>query len=265
QVQESLTIRQILPIIHLAYKPLQERMIMEDDGPPGVPEWVVTYGDMMSLLLTFFIMLVSLSEIVNDEKYRAILESIQKYTGYRTGPVSPPGKYFPMNSLVEQMSMLGAFTDSPDRGRGGIKTRSLEGDDVRVYRMREGVPVKVGQALHYRQTDIDLDEARKEKLDEIIPELAGKPNKIELRSHTSIEPLPADFPIRDKLVLTYDRGRHVMLYLIQKGIAPKRIRITAAADYEPPLKTGDEKSEQMDRLDVLLLDAFVDDYVGPRK
>ncbi|WP_339734507.1 flagellar motor protein MotB [uncultured Gimesia sp.] len=238
---------------------------MEDDDPPGVPEWVVTYGDMMSLLLTFFIMLVSLSEIVNDEKFRAVLESIQNYSGYRTGPVSPPGKYFPMNSLVEQMSMLGAFTDSPDRGRGGIKTRALEGKDVRVYRTREGVPVKVGEALHYNQTDIALDADRKEKLDEIIPELAGKPNKIELRSHTSIKPLPADCPIQDKLVLTYDRGRNVMLYLIQKGIAPKRIRITAASDYEPPLKTGDEKSEQMDRLDVLLLDAFVNDYVGPRK
>ncbi len=238
---------------------------MEDDAPPGVPEWVVTYGDMMSLLLTFFIMLVSLSEIVNDEKFRAILESIQNYTGYRTGPVSPPGKYFPMNSMIEQMSMLGAYTDSPERGRGGIKTRSIEGSDVRVYRAREGVPVKVGESLHYNQIEIDLDPTRKEKLDQIIPELAGKPNKIELRSHTSISPLPADAPVHDKLVLTYDRGRQVMLYLIQKGIAPKRIRITAAADYEPPLQTGDEKSEQMDRLDVLQLDAFVDDYVGPRK
>ncbi|WP_417388375.1 OmpA/MotB family protein [Gimesia sp.] len=238
---------------------------MEDDGPPGVPEWVVTYGDMMSLLLTFFIMLVSLSEIVNDEKYRAILESIQSYTGYRTGPISPPGKYFPMNSLVEQMSMLGAYTDSPERGRGGIKTRSLEGDDVRVYRTREGVPVQVGRTLYYNQIEIDLDPKRREKLDQMIPELAGKPNKIELRSHTSIKPLPADAPYHDKLVLTYQRGRNVMLYLIQKGIEPKRIRITSAADYEPPLQTGDEKSEQMDRLDVLLLDAFVNDYVGPRK
>ncbi|MCA9020248.1 MAG: OmpA family protein [Planctomycetaceae bacterium] len=246
-------------------KPLQEQIVMEDDGPPGVPEWVVTYGDMMSLLLTFFIMLVSLSEIVNDEKYRAILESIQSYTGYRTGPISPPGKYFPMNSLVEQMSMLGAYTDSPERGRGGIKTRSLEGDDVRVYRTREGVPVQVGRTLYYNQIEIDLDPKRREKLDQMIPELAGKPNKIELRSHTSIKPLPADAPYHDKLILTYQRGRNVMLYLIQKGIEPKRIRITAAADYEPPLRTGDEKSEQMDRLDVLLLDAFVNDYVGPRK
>ena len=235
---------------------------MEEDDPPGVPEWVVTYGDMMSLLLTFFIMLVSLSEIVNDEKYRAVLESIQKYTGYRTGPISPPGKYFPMNSLVAQMSKLGSFTDTLERGRGGIKTRGIEGNDVRVYRAREGVPVKVGESLHYNQTEIDLNPQRKKKLDQIILDLAGQPNKIELRSHTSINPLPADSPIQDKLVLTYDRGRQVMLYLIQKGIAPKRIRITAAADYELPHKTGDEKSEQMDRLEVLLLDAFADGALG---
>jgi chemotaxis protein MotB len=52
-----------------------------DDDSPGVPEWVVTYGDMMSLLLTFFIMLVSLSEVVAENKYRAILDALQKYTG----------------------------------------------------------------------------------------------------------------------------------------------------------------------------------------
>ena len=49
-------------------------MTMEEDAPPGVPEWVVTYGDMMSLLLTFFIMLVSLSEIVAE---KAISDSVR--------------------------------------------------------------------------------------------------------------------------------------------------------------------------------------------
>ena len=33
--------------------PPREEPAMEDEDP-GVPEWVVTYGDMMSLLLTFF-------------------------------------------------------------------------------------------------------------------------------------------------------------------------------------------------------------------
>ena len=65
---------------------------MDDDGPPGVPEWVVTYGDMMSLLLTFFIMLVSLSEVIAEKKYRAVLEALDQHMngGYTTAPASPP-------------------------------------------------------------------------------------------------------------------------------------------------------------------------------
>src|SRR5690606_21337153 len=59
---------------------------MDDDAPPGVAEWVVTYGDMMSLLLTFFIMLVSMSEVKEDEKYRAVMEALQHYLGYRAAP-----------------------------------------------------------------------------------------------------------------------------------------------------------------------------------
>ncbi len=50
----------------------------EDDPPPGVPEWVVTYGDMMSLLLTFFIMLVSMAEMKQDGKVRAALNALEQ-------------------------------------------------------------------------------------------------------------------------------------------------------------------------------------------
>ena len=40
--------------------------VRNEDQGGGIPEWVVTFGDMMSLLLTFFIMLVSLSEIKEE-------------------------------------------------------------------------------------------------------------------------------------------------------------------------------------------------------
>ena len=62
----------------------------EDDGGGGdIPEWVVTFGDMMSLLLTFFIMLVSLSEIKQEEKYQAMVESLTQRFGYDRSPANP--------------------------------------------------------------------------------------------------------------------------------------------------------------------------------
>ena len=38
-------------------------MLEEDDGGGGIPEWVVTFGDLMSLLLCFFVLLLSFSEM----------------------------------------------------------------------------------------------------------------------------------------------------------------------------------------------------------
>ena len=56
-------------------------MAIEEEAGPGIPEWVVTFGDMMSLLLTFFIMLVSMSELKEDERYQAMVESFRQQFG----------------------------------------------------------------------------------------------------------------------------------------------------------------------------------------
>ena len=56
----------------------------EDEGG-GIPEWVVTFGDMMSLLLTFFIMLVSLSEVKEKERYQTMVDTLQRRFGHCYG------------------------------------------------------------------------------------------------------------------------------------------------------------------------------------
>lgn len=237
---------------------------MDDDGPPGVPEWVVTYGDMMSLLLTFFIMLVSLSEVQADKKYRAVLDALQRYIGYRNGPVAPPGQHFPLNGVIEQVApMLGSFTNEDD-GTGGVKTQAVEGDDLRVFRSREGLSRRVGEPVVFSPGDASLTDAVKGQLATIAELLAGKPNKIEIRAHAAPEPLPDGSPYRDKIALTYERTRNILLFLIQQGIEPDRLRITAASDVEPLPVTAEQLSVQMDRAEILIADVFVAEYVGPR-
>ena len=55
----------------------------EASGPPveeGAPSWTVTFGDMMSLLLTFFILLFSMSEL-EMEKFLLASESLREAMG----------------------------------------------------------------------------------------------------------------------------------------------------------------------------------------
>ena len=235
-----------------------------DDDAAGVPEWVVTYGDMMSLLLTFFIMLVSLSEVVADKRYRAILESIQQYVGYDTAPVAPPGKNYAVNSMVEHLeSKLGSFTDE-DNGHGGVKTASVEGMDVRVLRTREGSLKQVGNPVLFKPGQAELTDEAKAQIRSAAQEVAGKPNKIEVRGHSSPGRLAAESKFSDKLELTYARSRVVSDFLEKCGIEHDRIRLIAASDTEPPKQTGDQRLQHLDRVEIMISDAFVSEYVGPR-
>ncbi|HOA53996.1 MAG TPA: flagellar motor protein MotB, partial [Thermogutta sp.] len=53
----------------------------EPSGGGGAPEWVLTYGDMMSLLLTFFIMLAALSEVKKKDEFEMLAEALRRRFG----------------------------------------------------------------------------------------------------------------------------------------------------------------------------------------
>jgi len=73
----------------------------DEEGGTGVPEWVVTYGDMMSLLLTFFIMLVSMSELKEDGRNRAMMDAIRQRFGPGAGLAGIFGRSLQSNSARE--------------------------------------------------------------------------------------------------------------------------------------------------------------------
>ena len=58
-------------------------------APEGAPEWMVTFGDLMSLLLTFFVLLFSISEIKSEKifdvvvAFRTEFEMKKKVYGFR--------------------------------------------------------------------------------------------------------------------------------------------------------------------------------------
>jgi chemotaxis protein MotB len=234
-----------------------------DDEPQsaGVPEWVVTYGDMMSLLLTFFIMLVSMSELKAEEKFRILLESIRESFGYTTGQAGAPGKTF--QAARPSFLQMSGTRGRPDQDKGGNRNQAPEGPHVTVQRFREGTVNTVGGAIYFDALQAGIREEDKANLDRIAEALAGKRNKIEIRGHTSRVPLPPDSPFANKWELSYARAAAVRDYLIQRGIEVYRLRMSMAADSEPLVRARDEASRRFNRrVEVFMLDVFADDLVG---
>ena len=59
-------------------------MDLYDDSPPATPDWVLTYGDLMSLLLTFFVMMVSMSDLKRNDKFQSVADAMELQFGQRS-------------------------------------------------------------------------------------------------------------------------------------------------------------------------------------
>jgi len=90
--------------------------------PPGDPDWMVTYGDMMSLLLTFFILIVSFSTIKKEQQYQEVIKAIKEKFGYRGGIGEAPTENPPENSTSVPVSEL------PEAVREEVTTAVTEGE-----------------------------------------------------------------------------------------------------------------------------------------
>jgi len=236
----------------------------EEDGGGDIPEWVVTFGDMMSLLLTFFIMLVSLSEMKEDEKYQAMLQSMQQRFGYSTSMDSMmPGSAKAGNAPAEKMATTGRASRK-DTMNGGDKVKAPVGDHPRVQMIRQGKETGVGAIVFFEHgTDI-LTDGAKASLAQLTPEIAGKPQHIDIRGHVSRRPLARDSKFATPWDLAYARAMKVMRYMIDvQNIDPNRIRLSVAGPNEPLNILSDPKGNlSNDRVEAYLLDSIVTDTQG---
>jgi chemotaxis protein MotB len=226
----------------------------------GVPEWVVTYGDVMSLLLTFFIMFAAMSQIKKeDDKYQAVVESLREQFGYDLTQKDIPGEFKVRNSPWELLASLGR-AKRKDMANGGNDVVAINGDNYQVEAIRPGLSTIMGGAIYFDEDSAELLDDGKNVLDQLIPLIVGKPQKIEIRGHSSRKPAFPREGIRDRWDLAYQRCYNVMKYLVAHGIEPKRLRLSSAGPYEP-LNNALEPAlrERNARVEVLVWDEPVED------
>jgi chemotaxis protein MotB len=229
-------------------------MAIEEEPEAGIPEWVVTFGDMMSLLLTFFIMLVSMSEIKKDEQFQAMVESMRQRFGYDSAMASmAPGSMTPRNSNRAHLAVLGR-AQKRDSHNGGAPDQAPVGDNVRVETIKPPEHLTEGCVVLFPQGSAELTEEGKRRLQSIIAQIAGKPQKIEVRGHTTMRDPPPDSPYRTNWDLAYARAKAVMDHLVNTlHIDRRRIQLNVAAGNEPSY-TDPTRLERNARVEVYMLD-----------
>lgn len=233
----------------------------EEDDAIGIPEWVVTFGDMMSLLLTFFIMLVSLSEIKEEETYQALVDSMQQQFGYaRTLDALAPGESKPRQAAFTPLATTGR-AKKKDTANGGVPQKAPVGEEPKVRIVRPGSMTAVGSVVFFELGSSQLTTTGRAVLKNVASQLRGKPQKIEARGHVSAEFAARTGNSDEAMLLGIKRASAVRQYLVEtEKLRANRFRISSAGDSEP--MSNGQSATQNPRVEVFMLDETVEDLLG---
>lgn len=236
----------------------------EEDSGGGVPEWILTFGDMMSLLLCFFILLYALSQQQEESQRNAAIESILRQFGDSQAIANFTASQL-LNRHVEDpgrtIDPIRQFNPS-ERKRADSGGRSIPGTERRVKTIRDGQRLTVGGPVLFEGGTATLIEPAKSALLSIADSVRGKTHILEVRGFQPQERLPSTSPYSDPVDLAYARTRAVVDFLVEQGgLRRNRIRMALAAPMEavrlPTLENGEPMDE---RVDILSLESYGKDY-----
>ena len=231
-------------------------------GNGGAPAWMVTFGDMMSLLLCFFVIIVSMSEIKKDEKFRQVVASLKQAFGYDSTIGNTPLDTDSINSLIQQLQTVIIPPDLKERG--DADEQGIEGRVYKVTDIREGIHVEIGGRITFAQFSAVLKPFGVELLRQVADKIRGKNNVIKITGHATREPLPENHLYSDALDLSYARARVVADELIRSGVRRARVRIVAAGSAAPVER--DDYTEELRarnrRVEIVITEALIEEYAG---
>jgi len=215
----------------------------------GAPDWIVTFGDLMSLLLCFFVLLLSFSEM-DRNKYRIVSGSLKNAFGMqRKKPVfdSPKGQKMVAKEFDQAIVLikiqdvvdpiLNELEDEFQEFKGFVDV-SVEEDQVTIRMLGEAT-FDTGQA-QLKQDFMPL----LLKIGEVLSKTEGE---IIIAGHTDNVPVSGG-PYKSNLGLSMARAGSVAEYLLKStAIKPQRLSTMGFGEYRPLASNDTEEGRQKNR------------------
>jgi chemotaxis protein MotB len=226
-------------------------------GHEDSERWMVTYADMITLLLVFFIILYSMSSLQLD-RFNALVQSLK--TAFQGNAIvnqsmNPPTTNYsiPMETDNQIKKTTESQKDKQKLDKlytqleNYIKQNHLE-SDVELENMTTGVQVTVKDHILF-----DLGKANiKPDAEPILKKLGGiltvVDNHIRVEGYTDNHPIGSGSPFASNWDLSGARAENVMLYLINVDkIKPERMSFVGFGEYAPRVPNDTEAHKAMNR------------------
>jgi chemotaxis protein MotB len=216
-----------------------------DLDPPqeGAPDWAVTYGDMMSLLLVFFVLIASYSNL-DVIKYRELTGSVQTALGTRDRTLD--------DARLDSAPTAGIASAAEERERRWVE-REVEsvvrdiGGPLQMIHSREGIRIRIDGQVLFETGQAAIRPEAMTMLQRLAPPLRRYPYRLLIEGHTDDVPIAtATYP--SNWELSAARAANVVRFLIaDAAIPPDRLSAVAYADTRPVSPNANEESRARNR------------------
>ncbi|MDQ0160152.1 flagellar motor protein MotS [Alkalibacillus salilacus] len=234
----------------------------------SAPLWMVTYSDMMTLILVFFILLFSMSQI-DATKFNAVAESYRQNVIFDFMP-SPIEEENPTD--FEEESETNGENDSEDDSQPNQEPSqdiTAEEDqenldeiyeEIQAYldenelndmitanQTDQGIVLVLQERVLFETGEAELIEDFQPFLDQLALLLDNMPNNVEVEGHTDDRPINT-YRYPSNWELSTARASSVIRYFIEEhSLDPTRFEATGYAEYRPVSDNNSEDNLQRNR------------------
>lgn len=231
-----------------------------DSGGLKGDEWLGTYSDCVTLLLTFFVLLYSMSSL-DASKAKAISEAFTVMTGQSADSILEYDEYQGSQPVIGGESKIDNDIEANAEDSLSMyqtveefkKENELD-DDLEVTQDERGVVLHLTDNVLFESGQATLIPGSSAILDKIYELISTMPNSIVIEGHTDDVPI-SNSKYSDNWDLSTQRATNVLRYFLSKGNEdPSRFSASGYGEFRPNVEnTSDENRSQNRRVNILIV------------
>ena len=199
--------------------------------PPGSPAWMSTYSDMVTLLLTFFVLMLSMANM-EEQKFTAAMTSLKGALGLLN---SAAGASIPITTMP--MFQVGKGQNDQiieqvlEQVQMELKLTGMQ-DMLRIDKTKDRLHFTISEPMLFDSGRAELKPSADSLLIVISNILAMVPFEVRIEGHTDNIPIhTVRFP--SNWELSYARGKALAERFQSRGVAPSRFQIIGYGEFRP--------------------------------
>lgn len=228
-------------------------------GHASHERWLLTYADLITLLLIYFIVLFAMSQI-DVSKYHKMADAMSNAfniipsQGGAADSVLPPGSKAVIPPVAPMYEEEERTYREVSKAVEDIARQLEASGSFEVHEEARGLVISIADTALFEPGSADLKPGMRKALDAIGAKIAGIPNRVHIEGHSDDIPISTPrYP--SNWELSTARATNVLRYLSERaGVPPGRLAAAGYGEHYPRVpNTSPENRAKNRRVDIVIL------------